>query len=148
MHTKYIIERFGIIQCFLKSVFVGLSGSTNHLPINRTQTKVLMFIKHHQMNTMSQISKITGLEKGSFTTAADHLIKLGLIQRIRSETDKRVVSLELTQKGHILTEEMILHADIYIEQILNRLDTKEKEKFIDALDVMANCIQKIQNEGE
>ena len=48
---------------------------------------------------MSRIAAETALTSGGFTKLADRLIGLGLVQRVRDDTDRRVIHLELTARG-------------------------------------------------
>ena len=48
---------------------------------------------------MSRIATETALSSGGFTKLADRLIAIGLVRRVRHETDRRVIHLELTAHG-------------------------------------------------
>lgn len=49
---------------------------------------------------MSSIAKELSVTVGSLTTAMNRLYKKGYVNRRREETDRRVVNISLTQKGH------------------------------------------------
>lgn len=48
---------------------------------------------------MSRIARETALTSGGFTKLADRLIGLELVQRVRQDSDRRVIHLELTRYG-------------------------------------------------
>ncbi|MCM1043923.1 MAG: MarR family transcriptional regulator [Candidatus Gastranaerophilales bacterium] len=48
---------------------------------------------------MSKIAKMLDITVGSLTTAMNGLVKKGYVDRERSEEDRRVVTIQLTQKG-------------------------------------------------
>ncbi len=148
MEIKRVIGDLGMMHRFFKSLFNQETMMHQQLPINLTQQKVLMFIKHHEMSNMSQISKMTGIEKGSFTTTADHLIKYGLVERVRSEKDRRIISLTLTKEGNKVAEEIIEAVDTYAKKQFDVLSLEEKEAFIKALGIISKCIHKMERRGE
>lgn len=48
---------------------------------------------------MSSIAKIVGVTVGTLTIAMNNLVKKGYVIRTRSEADRRVVLISLTEKG-------------------------------------------------
>ena len=50
-------------------------------------------------NTMSVVAKKMGITAGSLTTAVNGLVNKKYVTRHRSEQDRRVVFLDLTEKG-------------------------------------------------
>jgi DNA-binding MarR family transcriptional regulator len=55
---------------------------------------------------MSKIASETALTSGGFTKLADRLIAMGLVQRVRHDTDRRVINLELTTHGVDVAEQV------------------------------------------
>ena len=47
----------------------------------------------------SAIARAVSLSQATITSILDRLVQAGLVERIRSETDKRVVLARLTEKG-------------------------------------------------
>ena len=58
-----------------------------------------MTIKNSVNLSMVSISRSIGLEKGPFSQSVDKLVDLGLVERVRSESDRRLIRLHLTDKG-------------------------------------------------
>lgn len=143
MKDEIILEHLGYMPMLMKSIFHGFDSSIINLPINKTQQKVLMIIKKHNISTMTEISKKIGMEKGSFTTTTDHLIEKGLVERKRLKSDRRKISLELTHKGNEIAEEMIKTMEVHLQKKLSCFDHEEKEEFINALKVISKCTNKI-----
>ncbi len=51
--------------------------------------------------TMSEISAELEITMGTLTTAVDKLIKKGYMERSRSNTDRRIVNVNLTKRGKL-----------------------------------------------
>lgn len=145
MDYKHMIDNFAYIAMFWRQMFCGYDASHLNLPINKTQEKVLTFIKHNPDKNMSEISRISGLEKGSFTTLIDNLIGMGLVTRKRSDTDRRVIYLSLTEEGSHLVDRIIKSLDEYLDHKFSALSTSEKDEFFAALDGTVSILNKIES---
>lgn len=60
----------------------------------------LHFIAHHGPVTPGQITGFTGLTSGSVTGLLDRLEKMDLVQRRRSESDRRTVHVHMIDGAH------------------------------------------------
>jgi DNA-binding MarR family transcriptional regulator len=63
------------------------------------QWKPLLMIKLGRADTAADLARQHGSDTGAMTRMLDRLEAKGLLQRKRSETDRRVVHLELTDEG-------------------------------------------------
>ena len=77
-------------------------------------------------NTMSKKLKITA---GSLTTAVNALVRKAYVKRERSEEDRRVVYIALTEKG----EKAFYHHEQFHRQMTNAVIEKLDDEEIDAL---------------
>ena len=88
-------------------------------------------------SNMSSVAKKLNITVGSLTTAINHLVKKQYVERSRSEEDRRVVLVKLTDKG----VDAYRHHEEYHRQMteagLEKLDEKDIPvlmKMLDALD--------------
>jgi DNA-binding MarR family transcriptional regulator len=114
------------------------------IPINRTQRKVLIVIDRLPGVTMTQISQMSGLEKGSFTAVADKLIAMGLVTRERDPGDRRKILLQPTEEGAIITRRLIQNAENHLEKKLSKLDDSERRELMDAFVVLSRYAEKLK----
>jgi DNA-binding MarR family transcriptional regulator len=94
--------------------------------------------------TMTQISHMSGLEKGSFTAVADKLIAMGLVKRERDPSDRRKIILRLTREGDEVTQKLIQNAESHLERKLSRLDDSERRELMDAFAVLSHYAEKLK----
>lgn len=71
-----------------------------------------MLVSHGQARTMSDLTGITFQDAPTMTGIINRLVKMKLVQRTRSETDRRVVLVEATPAG----TELILQIEAEILQ--------------------------------
>lgn len=87
---------------------------------------------------MSEIAKMLGVTVGTLTTNMNGLDKKGYVVRQRSETDKRVVYITLTERGR---KAFFHHRDFHknmIKAVVVGLDDDEKR-------LLYRCLVKLDN---
>lgn len=87
---------------------------------------------------MSTIAKKLNITVGSLTTAMNSLVKKLYVERRRSEEDRRVVYVKLTEKGR---KAYYHHEDYHrqmTEAIVNRLDETELPVLVKTLDALTD----------
>jgi len=68
------------------------------------QWKPLWMLKDGRASTANELARETCIDAGAITRMLDRLEAKGLVERIRSETDRRVVHLRLTPAGEAAVE--------------------------------------------
>ncbi len=71
-----------------------------------SQSHILFLLVRSGPKKMSELAEVLHLTPGAITTASDRLIEHGYIARIRDEQDRRVVYLEITDKGKSTLSEL------------------------------------------
>ncbi len=75
---------------------------------------------------MSSVAKSLSVTTGTLTISVNSLVKKGFVERTRSEQDRRVVLVSLTEKGkQVYRRHRRFHEEL-VESIVNRLDDDEK----------------------
>ena len=90
-------------------------------------------------NTMSSVAKKLKITAGSLTTAVNALVRKAYVKRERSEEDRRVVYIALTEKG----EKAFYHHEQFHRQMTNAVIEKLDDEEIDALVKMLKDISGI-----
>jgi DNA-binding MarR family transcriptional regulator len=67
----------------------------NKLGLNRTDFRCVDILDQHQPMTAGALAQATRLTSGAITFALDRLERAGFVRRIRDETDRRRVLVEL-----------------------------------------------------
>ncbi|RKQ28798.1 MarR family winged helix-turn-helix transcriptional regulator [Oceanobacillus halophilus] len=94
---------------------------------------ILEALYHKGKQTIKQISEAVLINTGSITYVIDKLEKKGLLEREPCKDDRRVVYIQLTDKGKKLMAEIFpLHQKV-IEEVFEDVNEEEKEIVIDVL---------------
>jgi DNA-binding MarR family transcriptional regulator len=76
------------------------------LGLTDAQWKPLLLLQQGVCSTAADISRMIGLDTGALTRLLDRLESKGLIRRVRSLADRRVINLELTAEGQRVANEV------------------------------------------
>lgn len=89
-----------------------IESRMTELGLTDAQWKPLWLLKMGKADTAFELAKEMSIDAGAMTRMLDRVAAKGLIERVRSETDRRVVHLKLTPEGeaaaaqipHVLAE--------------------------------------------
>jgi len=97
------VERIaqGIFQAqpLLKKKLSSLSALQADRGIPLSHVQVLSMLEEVGSMSVSEISKRFGIAKPNITPLVDRLVNAGLVDRVRSETDRRVVNIVILEEG-------------------------------------------------
>ena len=88
-------------------------------------------------STMSAVAKKLGITAGSLTTSMNSLVNKKYVTRQRSESDRRVVYIQLTAKGKKAYEH---HKNFHMQMtnaVIENLEEKELKILLQALDKLS-----------
>ena len=87
---------------------------------------------------MSEVARSIGVTLATLTVACDKLVSKGLVRRVRSQEDRRVVNIMLTDKGRAAYE---YHKDFHERMIASLVDTLSPEQTA----LLAQSLEKLQD---
>lgn len=82
---------------------------------------------------MSSVAKSLSVTTGTLTIAMNSLVKKGYVERVRSEEDRRVVLLSLSEKGKRAYKHHKVFHENMIKATVDRLSDDEKQTLAKAL---------------
>jgi DNA-binding MarR family transcriptional regulator len=114
--------------------------------LTKTQFVLLKTLCVRNKWTVSKLAEYMGVKPSAITVGADRLYKRGFVRRYRSELDRRIVYLEITNEGHEILKEAENERVNSISNYLNHLSREELGTFIDIYEKLANGNQSIEEE--
>ncbi|MGI5997271.1 MAG: MarR family winged helix-turn-helix transcriptional regulator [Lutispora sp.] len=94
-----------------KKLFAKITEGID-IPVTNTQIYMLFYIRTQEQCVVSDIANYLGVTLGAVTSLVDKLYDFGLVSRYRSEIDRRLVIIKLSEKG---------------EELLRKIDIKRRE---------------------
>ncbi len=83
---------------------------------------------------MSQLESHAGLKKSTLSESVDVLVKKGYVERTRSNEDRRVVKVKLTEMGKRKADEIMKSVKMHVDKKLDFLSEEEKQKLFEAFE--------------
>lgn len=100
------------------------------MSLSRFELVALMTTEKSQNVTMSILAQKIAVPMSTATGIVDRLVKKGLLERGRSDEDRRVVTVSPTEKGKRVVSEVNIHFEKFIEKISAVITEDEFETVI------------------
>ncbi|MBU3196594.1 MarR family winged helix-turn-helix transcriptional regulator [Clostridium algidicarnis] len=97
---------------------------------------------------VSEISEKMFLTKGTVSGIIDRLENQEVVKRNRSNEDKRIVSVALTNKGEDITKTMLGTINKYFDTIFSICKEEDMEKIINGLDILKSVLDENYEEDK
>jgi DNA-binding MarR family transcriptional regulator len=101
---------------------------SDYIPSN--EFAVLSTLNNRSPLMASEIANELKVSSSHITAVTDRLVGKSYIQRVRSESDRRIVYLEMTEAGNKIAKEMNQLKNEYIEKRFNSLSDEEMKMMI------------------
>lgn len=89
-----------VIKQVYHSLTRVLDRETAPLGLTARQWRPIIMLASGKANTPAELARLNNIDTGAMTRTLDRLEAKGLIRRTRSQEDRRVVNIELTELGH------------------------------------------------
>ncbi|MCK9230544.1 MAG: MarR family transcriptional regulator [Syntrophales bacterium] len=73
--------------------------AASDIGVTVAQSGILFLLKQKEGRTMTEISRILGIDNSTVTGLTDRLEKAGLVRRQNNPNDRRISHLQITEKG-------------------------------------------------
>lgn len=97
---------------------------------------LLSLKKHGRACPMSELAQATEQALATTTGIIDRLVKMGLVERQRQESDRRVVMVNLTRRGEQLLEEVKARRRQSFYKALEKFDDEEVDQLLSLLEAL------------
>ncbi len=107
-----------------------------------TEMHIIENIGVDRERTMSDTAKDLRITSGTLTIAINNLIKKGYVERQRSEEDRRVVYIKLTEKG---VEAYRFHENFHVDLVFSAIQDLDEKQQLLLIDVLTNIDRHFKN---
>jgi DNA-binding MarR family transcriptional regulator len=110
--------------------------------ISLPQLHVLMTLHDTGPMTVSAISHLFGISVPSASSIVDRMDDHGLVTRVRDGNDRRVVTVDITDRGRVAVEEFVgLHRD-QLDRLFGAMSGEDLEDFSRGLAALQRGIER------
>ncbi len=149
-NPKFISDEFRYAMQFdtvlmLKRTLTKDFEDVSNYPIKGLDINTLLLIGLFPNQPLSFYSYKLNLENGSFNYIANKIEKLGLVEIVKDEKDKRKKVFVLTEAGEAELIVQRTQMNTHIEKKLSVLSEEEKQRFFEVIDTARLLAKKLQN---
>jgi len=127
VHTGYLIRR-------AFNMFLGeATEALRPLGLRTTTYATLRVICDNDAMRPSDIAAAVSMEGSNMVALVDGLVEAGLVERQRSETDRRAIVLEATEEGRALADRATIVLKAREDACLGHMSAEERQLLDDLL---------------
>jgi DNA-binding MarR family transcriptional regulator len=110
--------------------------------------RILGMLSHCGALPTSEIGKKLFISKPNMTALVDKLIDEGKVQRIPDKDDRRIINIQITEKGRKAVKENIGFAKEIIKKNLSSLDNDDLGELYRSLEKIKKVFSKLEKEDK
>ncbi|GAB6932962.1 MarR family winged helix-turn-helix transcriptional regulator [Calditerricola satsumensis] len=114
----------------------------NHFPITPPQFDALLWLDECGDLTISELSNRMYLACSTITDLVDRMEKNGLVERVRDQSDRRVVRIRLLDKGRQIIQEVLKRRREYLAEVLAHVPPDDVREIRRALTRLNETMEK------
>ena len=111
-----------------------------------SQAFILFLLEKKGSQKMTELADTLNLTPGAVTSSSDKLISGGFIQRVRDEKDRRVVYLEITDKGKKGLNDLRMEGRKAIKAIFGGLPDTDVQHLVRIFEHASENLHKVREE--
>lgn len=104
--------------------------------ITPPQFNALQFLVNEGELTVSELSSRLFLAPSTITDLIDRMVKSDLVKRIKDDKDRRIVKLQVQEKGENLINQVISRRCNYLQCLLKDMPMEDMNKFASYLEAI------------
>ncbi len=117
----------------------------NFKDITNNDMHVIEAIGVNGGRNMSSVAKDLAVTVGTLTIAINNLVKKGYVERVRSEKDRRVVLVSLTDKGYLAFNHHKQFHEEMIQAVIKDMSPDQTEILVQALSNLVGFFRNYPN---
>ena len=126
-----------------------LRGRQTHRPgeVSHAQHHLLHGLAGEAELSTGELACAVDLSPATVTQMLDHLVEIGLVERRRSERDRRIVTCSLTDRGRELVAERRMHVDGLFASAVEPFSADELANAAAVLDSLRGMFESLDSES-
>lgn len=130
----------------LKQIVVLIKHSNSQpcgkMNLTGPQGMLIGILAHHGAMKISDLSEKMGLSNSTVSGIVDRLEKQGVVERIRSKEDRRVVQVNVTSEFKVDAKSRFETVERRLEAVMKEATEDEMKKVFEGLEILKKLIDK------
>lgn len=109
--------------------------------VTLSQCYVLETLLQKGKRTMNELSQEQGVNVSTMTRIVDVLVRDDIVRRENSPKDRRIVCIELTEKGEDLATKLAVCTREFMLKILENIPEEKREQVIESMSLLDKAVE-------
>ena len=114
--------------------------------LNHSHFQILAFLKKEGQQPISEVAKKLFISTPNMTKLLNKLIDEGMIERIPGEKDRRIININLTEKGSTYLKSSFLEIQSSLKDKISSLPDEKLDKLNDSLITLKEVLNEISSD--
>lgn len=141
-----IIQNFVIIGPLFKKKLVARSCGFSPSPFNHSHFQIMTVLNENGMMPISEVGKKLFISTPNMTKLLNKLIEEDMIDRIPDKNDRRIINIDLTEKGHSYLDDNFKKMKNSLKELLSTLSDDKIDKLYDSLENLKNILNEVSSD--
>ena len=141
-----IIQNFVVIGPLFKKKLVARSCGFSPNPFNHSHFQIMTVLNEDGMMPISEVGKKLFISTPNMTKLLNKLIEEEMVERIPDKNDRRIINIDLTEKGHSYLDEKLKKMKNSLKERLSTLSDDKIDKLYDSLENLKDILNEISSE--
>ena len=138
---KTELEIISHIRKIIRAVDIYSNRLKEKYGLNSSQLTCLDFLNRSGSQSISELGKQMDLSPSMLTNIIDQLENRMLVKRVRSDKDRRVIKIEMTEHGQAILKQAPTFLHKKLEHNLSKLSNKEKGSILVSLQTLVSSLE-------
>lgn len=118
----------------------GDTGDDTAPKLNPSDIQAILFLADHPRAIAADLGQFLGVVPTTTSAIVDRLVRRGLVVRARTDANRRIVQLELSDEGDRVAAALLARKNRNCEIMLAKLDKADRKAFVRAMEKIAKAI--------
>ncbi len=141
-----IVQNFISIIPLFKKKLLHDNCKSNKGDLNHSHFQILAVLKKEGKLPISEVAKKLFISTPNMTKLLTKLIDEGMIERTPGEKDRRIININLTEKGNIYLESKFLDIQSSLRDKISSLPDEKLDKLNDSLITLKEILNEISSD--
>ncbi|WP_102398782.1 MarR family winged helix-turn-helix transcriptional regulator [Haloimpatiens massiliensis] len=141
-NTNKSIEIVRMLKQVMDSIKQSVKKEFKDMKLTAPQGMIIGILSHEGKMKISDLSKRIGLSNSTISGIVDRLEKQGLVERIRSEKDRRVVYVDVNPEFRKNSKDRFCQIQRKIEMMVSKTSDEEADKILEGLSILKEVVDR------
>ena len=141
------IEFFrGVLRILEREIGFQTDAESMCCGVTLGQCHVMMELSFRNEASIKELSESLGIDKSALSRTVDKMVDSGLLTRTEGKTDRRYVSLTLTDKGQQGADTINRICNDYYGRLFERIPSEKHQTVIESLTLLTEAMKSMRAE--